>query len=93
MPIKILNSIRVKNPNRIIIAHLNINSLRNKFEDLKSLVKDKVDILCITETKLDKSFPEGQFTMAGYKAPIRLDRDKPGGGLMIYIRAGIPAKL
>ena len=92
MPIKILNDITVKNPNRIIIAHLNINSLRNKFEDLKSLVKDKVDFLCITETKLDKSFPEGQFTMSGYKAPIRLDRDKSGGGLMIYIRADIPAK-
>ena len=92
MPIKILNDIRVKNPNRIIMAHLNINSLRNKCEGLKSLVKDKVDILCITESKLDKSFPKGQFEMAGYKSPIRLDRDKSGGGLIIYIREDIPAK-
>ena len=29
-----LNEIRKKNPNRIIIAHLNINSIRNKFEML-----------------------------------------------------------
>ena len=32
-----LNEIRKKNPNRIIIAHLNINSIRNKFEMLKEV--------------------------------------------------------
>ena len=30
-----LNEICTKNPNRIIIAHLNINSITNKFEMLK----------------------------------------------------------
>ena len=29
--------------------------------------------------------------MAGYKSPIRLDRDKSGDGLIIYIREDIPA--
>ena len=33
-----LNEIRKKNPNRIIIAHLNINSIRNKFEMLKEVI-------------------------------------------------------
>ena len=27
-----LTEIRIKNPKRLIIAHLNINSLRNKFD-------------------------------------------------------------
>ena len=30
-----LTEIRIKNPKQLIIAHLNINSLRNKFDQLK----------------------------------------------------------
>ena len=39
-----LTEIRIKNPKQLIIAHLNINSLRNKFDQLKILVQDKTDI-------------------------------------------------
>ena len=42
-----LNEIRKKNQNRIIIAHLNINSIRNKFEMLKEVVGNNIDILLI----------------------------------------------
>ena len=45
----------------IIIAHLNINSLRNKFDSLVQLIGGSVDILVIGETKLDASFPKKQF--------------------------------
>ena len=40
----ILNEIRKKNPNRTIIAHLNINSTRNKFEMPKEVVVNEIDI-------------------------------------------------
>ena len=33
-----LTEIRIKNPKQLIIAHLNINSLRNKFEQFKILL-------------------------------------------------------
>ena len=55
----ILHEIRIKNANRLIIGHLNVNSLRNKFEMLEELIKDKIDIFLISETKLDSSFPSG----------------------------------
>ena len=45
----------------LIIGNLNINSIPNKFDQLKFLIKDKVDILLITETKLDSTFPETQY--------------------------------
>ena len=32
----VLKSLRVKYPNNIIVSHLNINSIRNKFEMLSS---------------------------------------------------------
>ena len=44
---------------KLIIAHLNINSLRNKFDFLSCIIEENVDILLISETKLDDSFPSG----------------------------------
>ena len=47
-----LNSVWWKNLRRIMFAHLNINSLRNKFDALVDQIKGNVDILLISETKL-----------------------------------------
>ena len=72
---------------------MNINSLRNKFDQLRLLVKDTIDILIIQETKLDETFPDGQFIIEGFMPPFRRDRNRFGGGVMIYIRDDIPAKV
>ena len=56
--VKHLNDLRLKNINKLVICHLNINWLSNKFDQLKLTIKNKVDLLVITETKLDSSFPE-----------------------------------
>ena len=53
----VLSEMRKKNPNLIIIAHLNISSIRNKFKMLKEVTRKKNDILLIYETKLDDTFP------------------------------------
>ena len=52
-PKNILNTLRISNVNRLIVGHLNINSLRNKIQDLQEIIKCNIDILVITETKLD----------------------------------------
>ena len=70
-----LKALRLKNVNKLIITHLNINSLRNKFEFLISLIEDNLDVLMISETKLDESFPTSQFMINGLRAPFRLDRN------------------
>ena len=88
----ILQNIRVKNIDRIIIGHININSIRNKIDLLSDVIRDKIDILLISETKLDNTFPPGQFSLAGYSEPHRLDRTANGGGILLYIRSDIPAK-
>ena len=56
-----LTEIRIKNPKQLIIAQLNMISLRHKFDQLKSLVQDKIDILVIIESKVDDTFPDSQF--------------------------------
>ena len=88
-----LNEIRKENPNSIIIVHLNINSIRNKFEMLKEVIGNKIDILLIPEIKLDDTLPLSQFVLEGLTPPYRLDRTEHGGGLMLFIRKGIPFKL
>ena len=70
-----LKDIKLKNINHISIGQININSLRNKFEFLNSTVNGFVDVLLITECKLDDSFPTAQFHMQGYSSPFRLDRN------------------
>ena len=50
-----------KNPNKRRMGQLNVNALRNKFESLTHQIKDDIDILMISETKLDESFPANQF--------------------------------
>lgn len=76
---------RLSNANRVIIGQVNINSIRNKFSSLFSMIDNKIDILLITETKLDDSFPIGQFCIKGYSTPYRLDRSSKGGGIMIFV--------
>ena len=49
-----LKTIRLQNINRIIVAHLNINSIRNKIELLSEAVTGNIDILMISETKIDE---------------------------------------
>ena len=89
----ILGKIRVKNVNKIVIGTLNINSLAPKFEQLREVIGKNIDILTIQETKLDSSFPVAQFLLDGYSEPYRLDRNRNGGGVMIYVRKDIPSKL
>ena len=52
----------------MIIGNLNINAIRNKFEQLKETV---LEILVVTETKLDETFLESLFLMDGFSKPYR----------------------
>ena len=67
-----LKDIKLKNINHVIIAQLNINSPRNKFDFLKETVTGFVDILLISESKLDDSFPTAQFQINGLLVLIGL---------------------
>ena len=88
-----ISELRLHNVNRVLIGNLNINSIRNKFDQLKDTVLKYIDILILTETKLDETFLTSQFLMDGFSKPYRFDRNKYGGGVMIYIRYTIPSKI
>ena len=81
-----ISEIRIKNLNNTIFGHLNGNSLPNKFDSLTSITQNYIDIIILTETKLDDSYPTSQFKIEGYSKPFRHDRNIDGGGILIYSR-------
>ena len=52
---------------------------------LKEVVGNKINILLISETKLDNTFPLHQFILEGFTRPHRLDRTTHGRGLMFFV--------
>ena len=92
-PQPFLKDIWINNINRLIIGQLNINSLRNKFEQLSTMIDGNIDIFMISETKLDKTFPAAQFYLQVFCDSYRFDRNRNGGGIMLYIREDIPSRL
>ena len=77
--IKKIKQRRVKNVNNTIIAHLNINSFRNKFVFAEEIIQ-VFDIFLASESKLDNTFPTNLFKINGYKI-YRYDQNQFGGGL------------
>ena len=64
--------------NTLIVGHLNINSIKNKFEMIAETITN-FDIFLIPESKIDSTFPNIQFKINGYKL-FRRDRNRFGGG-------------
>ncbi len=75
----------------ITVAHLNIRSLNRKLEEvIRILAQGDVDILCLSETWLNKFVPDSMVSINGYNM-IRQDRTADsgktvGGGVMIYYK-------
>ena len=81
---------RLGNANNTIIGHLNINSFRNKFVFIEDIIK-LFDVFLVSESKLDHAFPSNKFRINHYKI-FRLDRNRFGGILILYINENIPRK-
>ena len=53
-------------------------------------IKGNIDVLLVSETKIDDSFPIENFLIDGFSTPSILDRNSNGVGLMLYVREDIP---
>ena len=66
--------------------------MRNKFSSLQQTVLSKTDIFSLSETKIDDSFPDSQFSAEGFKV-YRKDRTKSGEGLLLYVNENLALSL
>ena len=88
-----LNKIKIQHLehfNTLIVGHLNINSIRKKFEMIAETITN-FDIFLISESKIDSTFPNMQFKINGYKL-FRRDRNRFGGRLILYLNEEIPCR-
>ena len=79
-PSEVIQNIKLSNVNRLVMGQLNVNGLKNKIEPIRLLAEGNIDVLVITESKLDQSFPSQQFAIDGFSLPYRCDRNARGGG-------------
>ena len=91
-PRLVLENLKLKNNYRLVIGNLNINSISNKFDNLKLIIQGKIDILVITETKTDSTFPLNQIAIQVYSKPYKFDRNRNRDGVFIYVREDIPSR-
>ena len=84
---------KAQSSDKLILGHLNINSIWNKFEALKFIIDNNIDIFSISETKLDDTFPTVLFLIKGFSAPYKFDRNSKGCGLLFYIHEDLPSKI
>ena len=81
------------NLNKLVSIHLNISPIRNKFGLFPEQVRGNVDVLMVSETEIDDSFPIGNFLIHRFSPQYRIDRDSKVDGIMLYIREDIPSNL
>ena len=68
---------------------LRVNSIRDQFDSLVTIVKRNIDVFLISETKIDSSFSAAQFSIEGYSKPDILDNEIKGDGLVLCVREDI----
>ena len=60
---------------------------------LSYMIGNKIDILMISESKLDDTLPTFQFVIVSFIEPFRLDRTRNGGGIILYVKNNITVTL
>lgn len=87
-----LKAFRAKHIKNFIMAHLNINWLHTKLDEVKSiLVNNYVDLFALSETKLNNTHTKAMLRIEGFSL-YRSDRpnNKGGGGVVCYVNSAIP---
>ncbi len=78
-----------------LVMHYNINSITaegrlTQIYDVASTTK--ADVIIFTESKLDQTIPNNTIGISGYHEPLRRDRNRHGGGCLIYILQNLTFK-
>ena len=83
------DNVRLPARNSCVIGFMNVCHLRNKLEDVSEFMEEhSIDIMCLAETFLDSTIPDGAVSIPGYKL-MRRDRPTAGGGVVVYARNSI----
>lgn len=89
------------------VCHANVNSIVSdsdvtrapygchfpKLDEIALLcIQQNIDVMAITETKIDNSISDESLEMPSFQHPFRKDRVRGAGGVMVYVKDNISAK-
>ena len=66
---------KIRSPDKLILDHVNINSIRNKLDSLAYMLDKNIEIFLISKMKLDDSFPLAQCKIEGFTTRYKYDRN------------------
>ena len=81
-----LKILRLKYAQNSIMAQISKNSRRNKSGLLVTQIASYIDVLMISETKIDEPFPTSQFLIDSFSSPYRLGRNANRGNILVYFK-------
>ena len=80
--------------NQFKFCHSNVRSIKSagKIDEIQLLAQsENLDIITISETLLDDSYPDQLLLIDNFQPPFRRDRRTGrGGGVMTYVKSSIP---
>ena len=85
-----LRNLSKKNPTNPTCAYPNINSIKNKSNDLQELIKDSIDVVMIAKTITDASYPTTWFLIENYHQSFKLDIINKSGSI-VYVKSSVPS--
>ena len=73
-----------------LICSLDAPSLLKHKDEIEVLMNEnRIDILAVNETKLDKSVLDSYITIENYSEPVRCDRNQHGGGVAVFVKKSV----
>ena len=74
-----------KNSINIIFSCLNINSIKNKFDNVRAALFNYDNIFTVAETMINESFPTAQFAINDFYKSFGIDITNKSVGLLVYL--------
>lgn len=83
------------NPSLLNVCHININSITapGRVDELSQFTdSNDIDILLLTETKLDDQVSPSLYKLDRFHAPLTKHRNRHGGGVAVYVSTALPVR-
>ena len=75
------------------ILYYNARSILPKFDELHgNILAQNPSVVCVVESWLSNEIENSEVTIPGYQT-FRCDRDRQGGGVIMFVQDSIPAKV
>ena len=88
-----LEEMKPNSPDNLILGHVSINSIQSKFDVFTYIIVNNIDIILISETKINDTFLTAQFFITVFSIPYRYIGNRTGGRIVLFVREDVPSRV